>query len=120
MPIPKPSRRWFQFGLRTLLLLVAIACIGFGWLGYKVRQAERQRETVEAIESLGGRVFHDYELDAVGSEINSPSPPGPAWVRNLFGIDFLANVVYVDLLGDWVTDAGRVYLDGLNQLKYLD
>lgn len=27
-----PKRPWFRFSLRTLLVLVMIACAGFGWL----------------------------------------------------------------------------------------
>ena len=51
---PKPrSRRWNQVSLRTLLVLVAIASIPFGWLGYKVRQAQRRAAAVKALRGAG-------------------------------------------------------------------
>src|SRR5437762_7027635 len=94
---PKPRRPWFQFGLRTLLLMVTIASAGFGWLGVKVRQVHRQRAAVEAIRKLGGEVLYDYEVDSKGHRVQSPIPPGPACLRELAGDDFFANVVYVSL-----------------------
>jgi hypothetical protein len=40
---PKPRRRWLQYSLRGLMVLVlAIGC-GLGWLGMKVKQAGEQR-----------------------------------------------------------------------------
>jgi len=30
---PKPRRRWLQFSLRTLMMLVLMFGVGFGWLG---------------------------------------------------------------------------------------
>ncbi|MCH7727434.1 MAG: hypothetical protein IH991_13270 [Planctomycetes bacterium] len=41
---PKPSRRWLQFSLRTMLALLTVACVWFGWLAYK---ANEQRKAVE-------------------------------------------------------------------------
>ena len=35
---PKPKRRWFQFSLRTLLVLMLVFGCGFGRLGMKVKQ----------------------------------------------------------------------------------
>jgi len=29
---PKPKRRWYRFSLRTLLLFLLVAGIGFGWV----------------------------------------------------------------------------------------
>src|SRR5262245_3156502 len=76
---PKPHRRWYQISLRMLLLLVTMASAGFGWLGVKVRKAQRQNEAVEAIRSQGGAVHYDY--DSKGQFIESASPPIPGWLR---------------------------------------
>jgi Leucine Rich repeat len=105
--IAKPKRRLFRFSLRTLLVFMTIASIAFGWLGFKMRQAGRQREAVKAIEETGGRVVYDYHMDnppdgfvfggpfLIGPERNQSARPGPAWLRDLLGDDFFINVAYV-------------------------
>ena len=50
----KPRRRWFQYSLRTLLVLMLLACIGMGWIAVKLQQVRRERAAVAAIEGLGG------------------------------------------------------------------
>src|SRR5690242_2663833 len=96
---PKPRRRRFRYSLRALLVFVTIASAGFGWLGLKMRQANRQREAVEAIRELGGNVSYDYEFKPKGALDYVPTPPGPVWLRTLFGIDLFANVVSVECAG---------------------
>ena len=44
---PKPRRRWFQFSLGSLFVLLTVLCV---WLGVTVERARKQRESVEAIE----------------------------------------------------------------------
>ena len=48
-------RRWLQFSIRTLLVLVTLLCVA---LSLWIVPAERQRRAVEAIEKLGGIVFY--------------------------------------------------------------
>jgi hypothetical protein len=55
--IPKPLRRWFQYSLRTLLVLMLVFGCGFGWLGMKVKQAREQREAVETTEERAMLTF---------------------------------------------------------------
>jgi hypothetical protein len=119
--IPKPRR--FRFSLRALLLLVTIASAGFGWLGYKVRQVQRQKEAVVAIEKLGGSVVYDYEIDMNGSMLQRPTPRGPIWLRAAIGDDLLVNVVRVNgfnRLRGPVRDADLLSLQELTQLSYLN
>ncbi len=129
---PKPSRRWYQFTLRTLLIVVTLVGCGFAWFGLKVRESHRQEAAVAAIERLGGRVFYDAE------------PPGSGLVRALLGDEFFRNVRQVDLEiyavddadlehlhgltrltrleidGTQITDAGLVHLKALTRLEFLD
>ena len=59
--------RWrFQFSLRTLFIVMFLACIGMSWVSVKMQQARRQKEVVEEIKKLGGVAGHD---DAVGNWI---------------------------------------------------
>src|SRR5262245_21547952 len=50
---PKRKRRWRQFSLGTMLVVMTIFCI---WLGIIRAQAERQRQAAAAIEALDGYV----------------------------------------------------------------
>ncbi len=57
----KPRRRWFQFSLRTLLIVVTlVAGLLVAWRAY-VEPYRRQRETMKLVEELGGR----YTLEPV-------------------------------------------------------
>lgn len=116
---PKPRRR-FRFSLRTLLLLVAICSVGFGWLGYKMRQASQQWEAVRAMQKSEFTVFYDYEFDTDGNHNYRTIPPTPAWLRKLFGDDFFANVAGVGLKDRPVTDADFAHLQELTHLKILE
>ena len=48
-------RRWFQFSLRGLLVLLTVFAIGLGW---KVERARKQYRAIEAIEKVGGAVLY--------------------------------------------------------------
>ena len=76
---PKPVRRWYQFSLRTLLLVMTVFAV---WLGIKIHQARQQKQAVAAIEKLGGTVYYDYQVTtdsrAWSKARAKPKPPGPA------------------------------------------
>jgi hypothetical protein len=45
-----PSRRrWFQFGLRTLLILVAVVAVLLGWITNERRQSRHEQEIAEQL-----------------------------------------------------------------------
>ena len=52
------NRRWFRFGLRTLLIFLTVLCV---WLGFQVNAARRQHAAVQAILQAGGTVAYDYQ-----------------------------------------------------------
>src|SRR5438874_9763807 len=73
--------RWFQYRLRTVLLLVTVvAVLLVAWRAY-VEPYRQQRQTVERIKELGGLV------DTVEA---------PTWARRILGSD-LQNVVLIDV-----------------------
>jgi hypothetical protein len=61
-PAPKPRRRWYQFSLRTLLIVVTLSALPLGWVGSKLVQRRREQPVIAWVEKLGGTVsFEDVE-----------------------------------------------------------
>ncbi|MFC1596696.1 leucine-rich repeat domain-containing protein [Planctomycetota bacterium] len=103
------KRRRFQYSLRTLLVVMLLVSIGMSWLAVRRHRVRRQREAVEAIKELGGRVQ---------SEEGTQVPP---WLRELLGDDFFFLKVHtIDLNATPVTGARLEHLKGLKYLRMLD
>ena len=81
----KPRLRWYQFTLRSLFIVMFLACIGMSWVSVKMQQARKQKEAVDEIKNLGGTVVYDYQVDAAGKLIKGAQPLSPKWLRNLLG-----------------------------------
>jgi hypothetical protein len=139
-PKPAPPRyklRWYQYSLRSLFLVTLLASIGMSFVAVRMQRAREQKALVAAIERTGGCVDYDYQVDGPRTPGLNSQPPGPAWLRQVLGIDFFADVVRADVDTDSamkylkgfprlhtlalyrpeVTDAGMAYLDGLPQLQ---
>ena len=58
-----PNRRWFQFRLRTLLIVVLVLSLPLSWFAVRMERARRQRAAVEAVSELGAIVYYDWEID---------------------------------------------------------
>lgn len=112
-----PRRAWWRFGLRTLLVGLAICCLGLGWW---VHGARNQRLAVARITELGGRVHYDYEFAADGrTMIDEASPPGPAWLYEWLDIDLFCDVRHVYLQTSNVTEADLPMLVNLRKMNLL-
>lgn len=127
-----PKRRWAQFSLGSLILVVTVLCIA---LGTWAARAERQRRAVAAVEAFGGNVLYavpedreaipktflrrwlprDY-LGEVGRANLSNTAVTDAGLDNLRALKGLRQV-YLD--GTQITDAGLVHLEGLRGLQVL-
>ena len=68
---PKFQRRWYQYSLRTLLIVVTLAGCGLGWLGWQLRVVQERRAFLNNI--------GDSEVWI------SKSPDGLSWIRRLLG-----------------------------------
>jgi hypothetical protein len=105
MTTPKPKRRWFQYSLGTLLLLVLLASIGMSWVG----AALRERAAAERIAELGGVADWGYY------------PTWKWWYEiGITGYGFFNSVLMVDYHGNGVADAVLENAKGLRQLQWLD
>ena len=53
-----PKRRWAQFSLLTLFVVVTVLCV---WLAIAVNRSNRRRAAIIAINRLGGWVRYDFD-----------------------------------------------------------
>lgn len=93
-------RRSFRYGLRSLLVFVALVA---AWLGWIAHRGHVQQQAVAIITQSGGSVEYD-------------DPSVPVWLTRLAGKDCFCSVWKVDLSGTKVTDAELVHLKPLTRL----
>jgi hypothetical protein len=105
-----PKRRWAQFSLATMFVVVTALCVGCAWLAIQMNRANKQRDAVAAIEALGGDVM--YAEPDQGADEAFPRP----YLRRWLPRDYVDDVVWVDLDG---TDAGLAQLQVLTGLQVL-
>jgi Leucine-rich repeat (LRR) protein len=115
---PKRKLRWYQFSLRTLLIVVTLFAVACSWFAVKMGQARRRREAVEAIKRAGNDLLYEYQVDQSGNEIPNAQPSIPNWLTGLFGEDLFYDVVYVHLWRQ--LPEGRLEcLRDLRQIRYI-
>jgi Leucine-rich repeat (LRR) protein len=52
----KSKLRWFQFSMRTMIVLMLLVCCGLGWLGSLIHRAREQEDVVNMIRQINGSV----------------------------------------------------------------
>jgi hypothetical protein len=133
LPTAKPKNRWFQFGLRTLLVLTTLFCILFSlwsWFALNMRSAKRQEKAMHALQVRGMGVNFDYEFNIRNGgyyQIPNAKLPEPGWLRallgddyfRLLGDDFFRTVIFLHFDGTKVTDADLKHLKDLPQIRLL-
>ena len=110
----------FQYGLRSLLVLVVVVALPFSWLAAEMKKAKQQKAAVEALATPGLSSRHDWEEEFRDGVQFLREPPGPPWLRSLVGDEFFGNVVEVASrlgrpAGDEDVDYGRIF----DQLSHL-
>ena len=125
---PKSRRRWFSFSLRSLMLLVVVIAIPLAW---KVNRARNQRIVVAELEKLNAvrdgiskailHITYDYEIVQVAGRKTYPNvpPPGPKWLVDFFGKEYLVEVSAVTIYNPQVTDATIALIARLPKIEYL-
>jgi hypothetical protein len=86
----RASARIWQFSLKTFLVVVTVLAGVCGYVSKVLLRVRQQRQIVAEIEKLGGSVAFDYQH--VGEDVPADSPPGPQFVRSIFGDDVFADV----------------------------
>jgi hypothetical protein len=112
----KETKRWYQYSLRALLLVVTLFAFLCSWLGVKIHQAKKQRKAVEALQKLGAGVLYDYQLDAYVQNNPIPQQPAHPWLKNLLGEDLFLSVDYIGVPKNF-NDDGLQYLDAIPNIE---
>lgn len=87
----------FRFSLRTLLIVVLLACIGARYVGLWMVEARAQRAAVQEIEASKGFVVYDFQVTADDRLDVFAEPSAPVWLQRWLGRDAVADVVKVSL-----------------------
>ena len=120
-------RCWFQFSIRSLLILAVAVAAACSWMRAEVRKAEKQKEVVAAISALEGSVVDDWDIDTETYSLYGPprsvrriNRVGPQCLSDFLGHAFFARVSQVNLGHRDVTDAGLESVKRLSELEWLD
>jgi Leucine-rich repeat (LRR) protein len=128
----KPRRRWILYGLRTLVVLLFLACVARYWIAVKLLPVKRERAAAEAIELSGGAVTWTYPDSTGESRVRD-------WLKRILGDDYFARPDNVTVCSDaameslvhlrqvrrlylggtQVSDAGLEHLSDVTQLEVL-
>jgi len=124
----KPKRRWFQFSLRTLFVVMTVFAV---WLGLRVHEGRKQQRAIAVIEELSGRYFYYYDADphyqtsmAMMLMVSTGEPPAgtvrPQWLRRWVPDEYLADIVWVNVGYRRATDEHLRAIGALKSLRRLD
>ena len=129
----KPSRRWAQFSLRTMLLAVTLISVLLGLLAQPLVEARKERAAIEALRKLRADVS-SRTVDTMGRGLLQPVLGSWPYLRatrvslkglpvgddDLAHLKSLRHATRLDLWGTRVTDAGLEHLRGMTSLESLD
>lgn len=109
MTTPAPKRRWYQYRLRTLLVLVLFASIGMSWVAVRMERARRQQAALAAIGKSGPMLC----------STEGAAPPGLGWLESVLGEGFFTRVVELRINHSKTTNADLAHLRDLPELRLL-
>jgi len=89
-----------RFNLRSLMIFVTFLCV---WMGYYFDAVRRQRQAVQAIRTLNGRITYDYDLL---EENGIEELKWKRWMRSKLGAEYVAQVDQVWFTGREIEPIG--------------
>lgn len=111
-------------------MFVVVTILGV-WLALQFNRARNQQAAINRVHHLGGHVEYDYKL-AITSRSNgrarrandfkNPSTvsPYPAWLIRIVGMDYLHELVFVDLGKKAATDEDLAVIDKVTSIQNLN
>ena len=116
-PVRTSRRRFLRFSLRTMLVVVLVLSVWFGWMA---NLARRQRNAVRRATELGASMAFAFQLDERNGWIRDPQPWAPGWLRNAVGEDYFRRIVIVNFdEGSDPTDGDLALLENFPDLRQL-
>ena len=119
---PQPIRHWFQFRLRNLLALIAIASGVLGWFVFELDQRQGEKQAIAWVEEMGGQVISHPEIswwektkDKWFGEIVRAVAISNTQVSDISPVAELKNLKFLSLNGTHVSN-----LSPLAELKKLE
>jgi hypothetical protein len=122
---PKPKRRWHQFSMRTMLLVMLVFIVTVGGIGSRFHRAKRNRDAMAAtpdavamtgIKKLGAEVTIAYKQKRPQTWLEN-------WLDDPGSLDDPVRVLNVTKVNLWhsnVTDKDSQNLNGLTALQALN
>lgn len=121
-----------RFRLRTILIAVAILSLALGWAAHAFRQAHRQKQAVNFLQTRGAEIYYDYEIAFFERNRHLKAPNGWTYARlrrvakdsdnsiltRIFGKDLTRSVTKVYVGG--MDDADCSHLCDLPRLRVLE
>lgn len=119
---PRTRRRWLQFSLRGLLVVLTLLGV---WLGRHVERVRRQKLSVAVWSGLGAQISYRHELTRAKNGTlyfdSRMSPPAPAAARHLLGDEHFQTPIRLRLVtSQQVSAEDFAALGGLPELETLE
>jgi hypothetical protein len=74
-PAPEHTRRWYQFGLRSLFMAMTLAAVPLGWIAYSLNWIHQRRA-----------VFDQLQVRAMSLRDESTEAPAGLWLFGESGV----------------------------------
>jgi hypothetical protein len=127
---PRGPRRWFQYRLRTLMVVMLAVSLGMSWLAVELNRAGKQRAIVQAVENAGARIeYRDPLHPTLRRTVNRHlfcdvfaviARSAPSFRdEQIKCLAQLPTLKALELTEVPITDAGLKHLEPLTDLEYL-
>jgi hypothetical protein len=107
--------RWYQYSLRSLMLLVLLVAIFMSWFAVKMKQARVQRTIVVELLKTNAAIGYNYLHDELGNPTKRADTFVPYWLENILGRDFFENVTTI--IFEEPNDRDLDYLNSLTHVQ---
>jgi hypothetical protein len=121
------NRRFLQFGLRTLLIVVTVCALAGGWLAERMHRRQAALRTIAAAGGSHSTEFNRRQLDvALSYSLRKPLPPAErTWRERLLGdlqrdVQFTAGPPLSAETFDAVAAIGEVKMLGFHEARLND